>query len=70
MPLSAAAPRPRPCRQMASWGCVILQEPDLLLDPQLVGEPLGHQVVDDFQRGGQEIGRGSSRPGLLADCGR
>ena len=47
---------------------VIFEEPDLLLDPQLFGEPVGDQVIDDFQRCGQEIG--ARIGGLGSGCGR
>ena len=47
---------------------MIFQEPDLLFDSQLVGEPVGDQVVDDFERGGQEIGARVGR--VAADCER
>ena len=40
---------------MARWGWVF-EEPDLFLDAQLLGEPVGDQVVDDLERRGEEVG--------------
>ena len=47
---------------------VILEEPDFLFDPQLLGQPVGDQVIHDLERRRQEIGS-RYRPARWG-CGR